>query len=189
VGVDASIPVDAAAPHDAAKHHDAGAPHPRHDAGVNDARADAFDARKDVFEYPDGQCAPSECDVIEPSFAIDAGSTWSALYRDYFGSSGVASCAGSTGNCHGQPDAAGVAMSQYLCPPHDAAACYAGFTLQGSSGPSLIDGDAGFDAGPLPDLLCTCGGIGNQPLGCCYVFQPVDMDRIANWVNAGAKGD
>jgi hypothetical protein len=144
----------------------------------------------DAGSYPDGECPTGTCfNVPLTTFTLDAGATWSALYRDYFGTTGVASCAGSGSECHGSPDSDAYVVSGYLCPPHDAGACYESFTSQSSTGSGFIVGDGGWGASPLPYILCQCNGMGYMPYACCYTFQAVDMQRIADWVNAGATND
>jgi hypothetical protein len=184
---------DAGMKHDGSSHvdapttHDTGMPPPGSGTGTGSGTSPGMDAG----DYPDGDCATTSCTSAVPQiYTIEAGTTWSSLYRDYFGTSGVASCSGTGSDCHGNTNGAGYASSGYLCPPHDAGACYEGFTTQSPTGPMLIAGDAGFAASGVSDVLCQCDGNGGfMPYGCCYYFQAADMQRIADWVNAGATND
>jgi hypothetical protein len=159
----------------------------RDDAGhaTDGARPDARDARVDVSHPTDGAAGDARDAARPPVFTLDAGTTWSSLYRDYFGPAGVASCAGAAaGDCHGSTTQLGYEGSDFLCPTGDAsAACYAGFK---SAGANLLDPDASFADDPVSDVLCQAGAVGTMPLGCPYVFTPVDIERISDWVNAGA---
>jgi len=124
-----------------------------------------------------------------PVFSLDAGATWSSLYRDYFGPAGVASCSGD-GGCHASSSAVGAQFSRYhlTCPAGDAsAACYASFVSRGDGGANLIEPDASFASDPLSRLLCQPDGGGFMPLTCSYYFTPVDLQRIGAWVSSGAK--
>jgi hypothetical protein len=119
-------------------------------------------------------------------FTLDAGTTWTSLYRDYFGPSGVASCAGD-GACHGGTTQQGYEYSGFLCPPGDtSAACWGGITSRGDGGAYLILPDASFATDKLSQVLCQTTGVGSMPLFCSYDFTPVDIQRVAGWVNAGA---
>jgi len=122
-----------------------------------------------------------------PVFTLDAGTTWTALYRDYFGPTGVASCAGD-GACHGDTSQPGYLVSRYLCPTgNEPAKCYAGMTSTGDGGANLIVPDASFSDDLISQILCQDDGTGIMPLYCSYYFTTVDMQRIADWVAAGAK--
>jgi hypothetical protein len=131
----------------------------------------------------DGYNAPGT-----PQFAVEAGTTWSSLYRDYFGPGGTASCSGGS-NCHGSEAGAGFMSSGFLCPHGDAAAaCWAGMTHDGDGGPNIV-GDVSFNDGGLGTILCQNYCLGQMPNGCTYYFTPNDMARIAAWVSGGAKDD
>jgi len=153
-------------------------------SGQEDAGEAAPDGARDA-----GTDAPGDGGDAAPVpvFTLDAGATWSALYRDYFGPTGVASCAGD-GNCHGGTSQRGYQVSQYLCPPSGGkAGCFAGITSQGDGGANLILPDASFSDDLLSQILCQGQGVGMMPLGCTYTFTPVDMTRIGDWVAAGAQ--
>jgi len=166
---------DDAGTHDSATH-DAGA----HDTGIADVSTG------------DGYDGPPP-----PVFTLDAGITWTALYRDYFGNDTQPNTPGcSSGDCHGKATDTGYLSSGYLCPPGDKEACYKSITSQADGGPELIMADASFDADPLSSVLCadndagTYIGNGQMPQdpmtgGCKYYFRPVDMERLRLWVQAG----
>jgi hypothetical protein len=148
------------------------------DAGPkNDTGADA------APDASAGADAPTVTPV--PVFTLDAGVTWTALYRDYFGPIGVASCAGN-GNCHGSTSELGYMVSSYLCPPTKAA-CYAGITSMGDGGADLIAPDASFGSDYLSQVLCQTSGVGQMPLYCSYTFTAVDIQRIQDWIAAGRQ--
>jgi hypothetical protein len=158
------------------------------DAGTGDAATDA----------PTTADAPADAPVADagtdgpPPFTIDAGITWSSLYRDYFGPTGRASCAG-TGSCHGTSSGQGAEVSSFLCPSGDGGvkACWASMTSRGANGADLLTPDASFSASSLDSVLCQQGG-GFMPAGgtlaggCAYIFSPTDLDRLEDWFNAGA---
>ncbi len=209
LGVD-SARVDARHARDAARV-DAGDAGPPTDSGRVDARRRRDGARADAHRAKDGATvdvrdagvdAPHSKDAASddardgapddardaappPVFTLEAGTTWTSLYRDYFGPAGVATCVGAAaGDCHASPSDLGYQMSYFLCPAGDAgAACYTSFT---SPYANLLDPDASFVEDPVSDVLCQPGPIGTMPLNCTYVFTSVDIERIADWVNAGA---
>jgi hypothetical protein len=116
-----------------------------------------------------------------------SGTTWGDLYRDFFGPTGKASCAGN-GACHGDTSQAGYNGSGYQC-PGTAAECYAGIT---ATTPGLVT------PGPVGDptttglylILRKCSGGGLMPKAPATVeFTAADMARIAAWIQAGAPND
>jgi len=159
------------------------------DAGV-DATPDAphrADTGVDAHVATDATDAAPASTV--PVFTLEAGVTWSSLYRDYFGNPQTASCAGD-GNCHGSTSQPGYQVSGFLCPADASVGCYMGITRGGDGGPDLIAPDASFTTDNLSSILCQDEGeIGSMPLGCSYIFTRVDLERIADWIEAGAPGD
>jgi hypothetical protein len=149
-----------------------------HDGGVSDAR----DASIDVVE-----------DFDFPKFTLDAGSTWTDLYRDYFGNPKSAACAGSPGMCHGSTDSDGYASSGYLCPANNKDGCYKGITLSFDAGGfGLVDPGPGgtyANSGLSNELRLSDGGGGFMPEYPPYAFTPVDIDRISAWIEAGAPNN
>lgn len=122
--------------------------------------------------------------AAEDVFKIDraGGSTWPELYRDYFGPSGAASCAGS-GVCHGASDQPGAKASGYVC-AGSADDCYAGMV----KGHLFIPGDTSKapDAVVLHVVLRKSDGTGFMPKSPAKVFGTGDMARIDAWLAAGA---
>jgi hypothetical protein len=155
-----------------------------------DGSADSgHDAGIDVKHYADGDCFGGGCSVDAPVFTAAAGAKWTDLYRDYFGPSGVASCAGTVGNCHGGTSDHGYAASGFLCTSGDQSGCYASLTSTADGGPDLIEPDASFNDDSLSQVLCQCNGAGSMPYGCCYIFSATDLERIQDWIAAGAQND
>jgi hypothetical protein len=138
-----------------------------------------------------------------PVFTLDAGTTWSSLYRDYFGPSGVASCAGTglyKGQCHGETTGTGYENSCsimkhcFYCPDGDAStACWASLVSTGDGGANVITPGGTFSADYLSGVLCSSTsppeGVYAMPYSGAYCFGAVDLERIADWVNAGAKNN
>jgi hypothetical protein len=122
---------------------------------------------------------------------VDAGSGtgWSDLYRDYFGPTGKASCAG-TGQCHGSTTQAGTVSSGYVC-PDTADGCYAGITAASNIPVLVTVGDTGDPTtSGLYTILRKCAGGGLMPLQpSTLMFTNADMARIDAWLKAGAPND
>jgi hypothetical protein len=124
-----------------------------------------------------------------PEDLVDAGSgtTWTALYRDLFGPTGVTSCAGN-GTCHGGADQAGAKSAGFLCA--DQKGCRQ----------SLVDvGQVRTRDTTAPDkslLVLTLrhradsGNIvGIMPKTPPFVFPRSAMDRVKTWIAAGFPDD
>jgi hypothetical protein len=112
--------------------------------------------------------------------AITGASTWTALYTDYFGPKGAASCT-SSGTCHGDGSQTGARKSNFICGSTEAT-CYDGmFAAQlvpigGASDPSQVN---------LRFALRTAAG-GTMPKASGFVFSDSDLARIDAWIRAGA---
>jgi len=157
----------------------------------------AFDAAP-----PPAAPSPPE-DAAPPPPTADAGpaTTWTELYKDYFGPMGTASCAGSVGACHGEMAGAGYQGSLYLCPPGDQTGCYMGITSQGVVPMPLLDprSSTPFDmTGLFLRLRKTQGANSQNPpdpmphqVGSAppYTFTVADVAKISSWVAAGTKND
>jgi len=164
---------------DAATKKDASNPR---DAGKSDA-SDAGSADVSM-----GMDAPAQ-----PVFTLDAGSTWTDLYRDYFGNDTQVHTAGCANGsfCHASTSDDGYAASGYLCPKGDKEACYKSLTMQEPDGPGLVMPDAGYASDLLGAVLCMVNdagqpaGDGVMPYNCVYNFTPVDAERLKAWVQAG----
>jgi hypothetical protein len=132
---------------------------------------------------------------LQPDSGSAGETTWSALYRDYFG--GGAACAG-TGACHGaatQPGA--LASGGYVCPRGDATACFDGITNPKAHDldPSAVLVNVGNPEGSgLYQILRKVNGtmsLGQNQMPQkpeCY-FSERDMARILTWMRNGAKND
>jgi len=158
------------------------------DAGMDATMTTSHDAAADVMD-----AAAKDAPPPPPPFSLEAGVTWQALYRDYFGPAGRASCQGD-GHCHGGTSEIGFEGSGFLCPASDAgAACFMSITSTGDDSADLITPDASFTSDQISSVLCqdnatvgqmpTGGDLGN---GCAYSFTTVDIQRIADWIAAGA---
>jgi hypothetical protein len=124
------------------------------------------------------------CTLADANADVGSGHAWTDLYRDYFGPTGKASCAGD-GTCHGDKDQEGAVNSGYVC-GHDADTCYTGITSP-SAGLVMV-GDTTTD--PKSTTLYAilrkkCGG-GIMPRKPAYAFDAPDIQRIVDWLRAGA---
>jgi hypothetical protein len=160
---------------------DAGHPN---DASAHDARTKDVDVVHDA-----GVDVPPQ-----PVFSADAGSTWTALYRDYFGNDTAVHTAGCSngGYCHGSTamSAQGFQGSQFLCPKGDKETCYKSFTAQDAGAAQLVTPDAGWENDILSTTLCEVDDAGDSigggmPYDCVYNFTPTDIARIKAWIAAG----
>jgi hypothetical protein len=131
-----------------------------------------------------------------PACVIDAmtgsGTTWSDLYRDFFGPTGKASCAGN-GTCHGDATQQGAKSSGgYVC-AGDKVACRA----------SLLSDDTGLIQLPRDQTEPEASGlvqelrrrkpdgsvVGLMPKTPECVFESAAIDRIETWIKNGAPND
>jgi len=123
------------------------------------------------------------------SATADAGNghAFSDLYRDYFGPTGAASCAG-TGQCHGDSSQPGAQASAFVCGPV-ATSCYQGMI----AGSLITAGDT--TTAPEDTLLWAtirkCSGGGTMPESPpeTYSFDSASLQRIHDWLAAGAPND
>jgi hypothetical protein len=150
-------------------------------------RPAGHDAAVSPVDAPNGDAVVT--DVVFPVFSLDAGSTWTDLYRDYFGTTGVASCAGD-GFCHGGTSQHGYVVSGYLCPPGNKNGCYAGITSPADGGAGLLTPGDSFHQDYISQVLRqehdAGGGMPKSP---DYTFTPVDIERISGWIEAGAPNN
>jgi hypothetical protein len=120
----------------------------------------------------------------DPSADAGNGHHFSDLYRDYFGPTARSSCAGTVGNCHGTADGRGAMSSGgYVCGPTPAA-CWQGMTQAGL----LADTDPSTNG--LLAVLRRCDGsrfMPKQPTD--FYFYAADLQRIKDWLAAGAPND
>jgi hypothetical protein len=126
-----------------------------------------------------------------------SGTTWKDLYRDFFGPTGVANCAG-TGVCHSVAGKFGVLASNFVCTSVEE--CYQ--TIRQGKHPfdkvALVD-DATL-ANPddaflfkVVRLQAADGTVAKnrdmpqQPRD--FAFTAAELDRIKTWIRNGAKND
>jgi hypothetical protein len=132
-------------------------------------------------------------DVDRPEERADAGSgaTFTDLYRDFFGPTGQASCAGD-GLCHGSPEKAGAKGSSGFVCGIEKTACWTSMT----TGASALVTSADATNPSTSTLVLTLrhrrpdgAVIGNMPKRPLYVFSVASMQRITAWIAAGARND
>jgi hypothetical protein len=116
--------------------------------------------------------------------------TWSALYKDYFGPGTKGSCSGAMGdenNCHLNSTASGaLASNGYVCGPTKDT-CFAPFK------DVLVPPNAGkthyFEAvlRQDPGSGCMCSPMPLRPANAA--FTECDLNRIRAWADKGAPND
>ncbi len=126
-----------------------------------------------------------------PAAPIDAGPlgqghTFDELYADYFGNPARASCAGN-GSCHGADNQRGSQDSSFVCPAGDKNACYT--SLVSAAADLVNPGDAKTSILLTKVLRRADGTGGNMPQSPGYAFSDTDLQRISDWIDAGAKND
>jgi hypothetical protein len=138
-----------------------------------------FDPTVSASEDGGDACGSADFDANE-------GTNWTSLYNDFFGPSGVASCAGTVGQCHGEASGLGAQASNYVC-AGGVTGCYQGIT---NSAAGLVTVGDTTDSPLTSTLYLTlrkaCGGgtMPKQPAN--FFFSAADMQRIADWIGAGA---
>ena len=145
----------------------------RSDASVA-SNADASDAWVEAEAGPD-PCADA---------ARGDGSRFTDLYRDFFGPTGLADCSASS-MCH-VSGGKGALNSGYICSP-DQVACWTTMTRSivpegGSRTPEMTT--LYLALRKAPPLVG-----GPMPKSSSFAFCPHDMQRIADWIAAGAPND
>lgn len=127
-----------------------------------------------------GSTSAAPSDAGESGGGIDGASTWPALYADYFGPMGAASCAG-TSNCHGDPTRAGAIRSNFICGSSEEN-CYNSLI---QSGLVPAGGSSEPDQVNLRFTLRTATG-GTMPKNSRFTFSGGDLRRIDDWIRSGA---
>lgn len=127
-----------------------------------------------------------------PEELVDAGSgtAWTDLYRDLFGPTGGASCAG-TGMCHGSAGESGALGSQgYVCASRE------GCRESMLSAETLIVQASDSNAPERSSLVATLRRrsgtgtiVGTMPKRSQYVFSRQSIARIETWIRNGAPDD
>ena len=110
--------------------------------------------------------------------------TWTSIYADALAPAAKASCTGGS-TCHSSLAQAGGTVSNFICT--DKAGCYA--SLKGDSRLVRAQDTANPAASPLVRELRKAGGVGKMPKDSPFVFQTEDIQRIEDWIAAGAKDD
>lgn len=121
------------------------------------------------------------------------GTTWTDLYRDYFGPGSKGSCSGATGdenNCHLSSSAAGaLASNGYVCGPSKDS-CFMSFKdvlvppmrMKAHYFEAVLRQD--------PPVACPPACVSPMPLRpASAVFCGADLGRIRKWADNGAKND
>ncbi len=124
------------------------------------------------------------------AYCLEAGSRgdgtrFTDLYRDFFGPTGGASCSAAS-ICH-VDGGTGFQTSGYECVP-DQNGCWASMTstIVPDGGTSMPETTTLYralrKAPPTP-------GSGPMPRNSTYAFCPADLERIATWIQNGARND
>lgn len=117
---------------------------------------------------------------------LGTGHTWAELYADYFGSTSHGACAG-TGACHGDATQSGAQNSNFVCPLNDKDDCY---TSMVSASAALIQTSNPANSPLITQVLRhSDGSVGNMPLTPPCSFSSTDLQRITDWITAGAQDD
>jgi hypothetical protein len=130
-----------------------------------------------------GTTGPGPCDDAGDR---GDGSTFSDLYRDFFGPTGLASC-GARSICHVPGGTGAQTSGGYVCAP-DQATCWATMTrsIVPDGGTSAAEGTTLYmalrKAPPTP-------GSGPMPRNSAFAFCPNDLERIKTWIASGATND
>lgn len=150
--------------------------------------------------------APAVISVVDAGPGAGTGTKWTDLYRDFFGPTGAAKCAGN-GQCHGAADQPGaVASGGYICPdvtpPPDAgsnpakAQCRDTMTkviiVSPPGGPSSCGQPfaKAYMHNVIRKATAAADDENNMPRSpFTYTFSDADVARIDTWVQAGCKDD
>jgi hypothetical protein len=144
-------------------------------------------------QFDGGSAAP-------PVDVADVGTvTWTDLYDSYFGPSAPASCTAVANGCHMTLNDLGAQQSGYVCGTSKDS-CWSGITssaIPKSYPPPVPDGGSRTPTGTVLYQALHPVGVqtaGQMPLtaadgGAGYQFTPLDLARIAAWINQGAAND
>jgi len=154
--------------------------------------------------------ATGEVQGGDPLFEADAGSTtadlpdvgmvtWTELYGSYFGPSAPSSCTAVANGCHMSIGDLGVQGSGYLCGATQDS-CWMGITSSAIPSSFSAPVPTGGSAHPTTTILYKSlhpAGVqtaGQMPLsaadgGTGYEFTPLDLARIAAWIEQGAANN
>ncbi|MEO7110124.1 MAG: hypothetical protein ABI183_06775 [Polyangiaceae bacterium] len=117
---------------------------------------------------------------------LSSGHTWAELYADYFGNLDRVGCAGN-GSCHGDAAQTGALNSNFVCPVGDATSCYKSITSGAAS--LVFSGDPATSPLTTQVLRHADGSVGNMPKNPPCAFSATDLQRINDWIQAGASDD
>lgn len=119
-----------------------------------------------------------------------SGTTWTDLYRDFFGPNGAGSCVGN-GTCHGDPSKPGSSASKFVCEDKDA--CRASMVSE-ESGLVILPRDAAdpHNSGLVQELRRknadgTVSGLMPKRPNCA--FDTDAIARIETWIKNNAPND
>jgi hypothetical protein len=133
---------------------------------------DTFDAGPAAT--PDAGLAPADA---------GGGITWTDLYRDFFGKAAPGPSCKGTGVCHGATDQGGGGV--WVCGDTQES-CWQGLT---TATPALVDPKDPDNSILISIALRNKGG-GNMPQApASYVFSDASMQRIRDWMAAGAQNN
>jgi hypothetical protein len=159
-----------------------------------------------------GGCALATGEIQGGELLADAGSgstttndlpdagmvTWTELYDSYFAPTAQASCTAIAGECHGAVGDLGVISSGYVCGATKDS-CWAGMMASALPAyPALLP--VGGSTSPTTTVLYKAlhpvgvNNAGQMPQssadgGMGYQFTPLDLARVAAWIDQGAAND
>lgn len=161
-----------------------------------------------------GTVSGGEALVAEPE--AGSGTTWTALYGDFFGPGGRTSCTANT-SCHGTADESGAQISGFVCGatkddcwsgmvngiPADAGGFVAPIVTPGFTDPkatvlykslhqaaSATDNKICAMKATAIDCNMPCGDPPNCTVGAgAYTFTADDLGRITTWMQQGAQNN
>ena len=117
---------------------------------------------------------------------LSSGHSWAELYSDYFGNPGRAACAGN-GSCHGDANQPGSQNSNYVCALNDKDGCYNSITS--ATAALVLTNDPTNSPLTTQVLRHADGSAGNMPKSPPYAFTTSALQRIQDWIKAGAPND
>jgi hypothetical protein len=122
--------------------------------------------------------------------------TWTALYNDYFGPTGQANCSSLSTSCHTASDQTGGGTSGFVC-AGSKDACWQSMTMgtgcDSAVKPCPIVPSGGTQDPTTTGLYKNLRPMGLMPLSGVtartkgYVFAPMDLARISQWIKEGAQ--
>ena len=144
--------------------------------------------------------APLVVPITEPTFTDAPATSWTGIYRDFFGRRALSSCAGRT-SCHVDATGLGAKGSNFVCADKDSCWDSMRHAIDSdpkvSTRPLIADSDV---AAPENAYLfkvvrvITKDGVKHLNMGMPKVptdfyFKPDDIDRMQTWIRNGALND